>query len=97
TVSVTETNPYGQATSNTTVSISSATGVIASASQDSYILYPNPFSETATLRINSQEKVSVTISIIDVNGTIIDSSKGYTNEDILVGSTISASGIYFVQ
>ena len=96
-VSVTETNPYGTAASNTIVSVSSTTGVITATSQNSYILYPNPFSETATLRVNSSEQESVSISITDVNGVAVYSSTGNTNENIVVGNTISASGIYFVQ
>jgi len=97
-LSVTEANLYGKATSSTTVVISSTTGVITITNQDSYELYPNPFSSSATLIVNSTEKLPLTINIVDLNGEAIYSSSAYrTNEDITLGNEITASGIYFVQ
>src|SRR6185312_11056762 len=49
TVSVTETNAYGTATSNSMVSISSITGVITIANQSSSEIHPNPFSDYTTI------------------------------------------------
>ena len=97
TVSVTESNPYGNATSSESVSIGTTTSVITMTNHELYILYPNPFSVTATLRINSSEKELVAISIMDVNGVTVYLLTGYTNEDITIGNTISTSGVYFVR
>ena len=96
TVSVTETSPYGSATSTANVAVASVTGVIAGTTQDSYELYPNPYTETATLRINTITKETVNVILTDVNGIALYSTSGYTGEAIILGGSIS-SGIYFVR
>ena len=97
TMSVTETNPYGTATSSLSVSVATTTAIVQSAAQYSYQLYPNPFLTTATLRINSPEREAASLSIIDVNGIVLYTTTVYTNENISLGAGISASGIYCVQ
>ena len=99
TLSVTETNPYGTATSSLAISISGTTAVIGAVATDSYEVRPNPFNSSTTIRLNtvsgSPEPLSVTIT--DLKGiNCYSSSAYYTNEDITIGQQLS-SGVYIVQ
>jgi len=97
-VSVTETNPYGSATSSSDVTVTAITAITAAARPASYQVYPNPFSATTNLIVNDMVQQSMNLTITDVNGVVLYTSSDYsTNQNIALGDNISASGIYFVQ
>ena len=98
TISVTETNPYGNATSTLPVSISSTTAVIAGSAGDSYEVKPNPFSDYTTIIVHHSTTEQITLSVINVQGvSCYTSSQYYTNQEFTIGSELTADGVYFVQ
>jgi len=98
-VSVTQTNPYGAATSTLPVSISSTTtGVIAGTAGDSFEVRPNPFSDYTTIIVHSPATEQITLSVINLQGvTCYSSSQYYTNQEFTLGSELTTDGVYFVQ
>jgi len=98
TVTVTQTNPYGSATSMLPVSISPITGIIGKASGDSYEVHPNPFSDRTTIIIHSPNTEQITLTIINLQGiTCYSTSQYFTNQEFSVGSELTTDGIYFAQ
>jgi len=98
-VSVTQTNPYGTATSTLPVSISSTTtGVIAGTAGDSFEVRPNPFSDYTTIIVHSPATEQITLSVINLQGVTCYSSSQYsTNQEFTLGSELTTDGVYFVQ
>ncbi|WMJ71744.1 glycosyl hydrolase family 8 [Cytophagaceae bacterium ABcell3] len=88
-------------TQSSTVSISitaiNTTSVSEATGRDNINIYPNPYTETAILRINTDTQDQVNVLITDAKGTVVARVEGqFTNEDIIVGNGL-ASGMYFVQ
>jgi len=98
-VSVTQTNPYGKATSSLAVSINIPTGMIAGApGATAYEVRPNPFSDYTSIIVHSPSAEQIMLSIIDVQGvTCYSSSHYFTNNEFRVGNELSSDGVYFVQ
>jgi len=98
-VSVTQTNSFGTATSTLPVSISSTTtAVIIGTTGDSYKVYPNPFSDHTTVIVHSAITEPITLTVINLQGVTCYSSSQYTtNQEFTIGSELTADGVYFVQ
>jgi endo-1,4-beta-D-glucanase Y len=95
-VSVTATNSYGTATGTTSVTVVT-TAISSGYASDPSSVYPNPFSNDVTIRINSAGTLEVTLKVTDLKGTeVYASSAYYTNEDIKLGSELR-SGMYIVR
>ncbi|MFN6947139.1 MAG: T9SS type A sorting domain-containing protein, partial [Cytophagaceae bacterium] len=96
-ISVTESNPLGNAYMELFISTPNATSVADGLVADSYDVYPNPFIEHTTIRINSVHRSEVTVSVMDAKGVIINTySSFYTNEEIRLGDDLTI-GMFFVQ
>jgi hypothetical protein len=95
-VSVTGTNAYGTTSVNSVISMS-ATGIFNSYASDPSSVYPNPFQNEVTIRINSGEQTDLSIRVTDLKGMEVYTSSGYfTNQDIVLGSELK-SGLYIVR
>ena len=96
-LSVTETNPYGSATSNKAVSIKITAGIVEDESSDNYFLiFPNPLNENTPLKIVSERTKKVKIKIVDMEGAILYfSEEFYTNESIIAQEKLP-SGVLFL-
>jgi len=97
-VGVTETNPFGTASSSLPISLGSVTSIIAGTYTDNYEVRPNPFSDYTTIIVHSPATERIILTIIDIQGTTCYSSSQYsTNQEFAVGKELSADGVYFVQ
>jgi xyloglucan-specific exo-beta-1,4-glucanase len=98
TLSVTETNFLGSATSSVAVSINSPTGISSNQnSLTSVDVYPNPFLAEVNITFNASEDVPVILKVINMEGKVVYESNAFrTNERIILGEELHASGIYTV-
>jgi hypothetical protein len=61
-----------------------------------FLFYPNPFNNTASLRINSENNDKVKVKIIDLRGSLVYTSESFiTNKDYQIGEDFT-NGIYSV-
>lgn len=62
-----------------------------------YDMYPNPFANSSTIRVNTPGKEAIHISIIDERGLLVSEISGqYSNQSIELGNELNA-GVYFVK
>jgi endo-1,4-beta-D-glucanase Y/PKD repeat protein len=62
-----------------------------------YDMYPNPFTNSSIIRVNTPGKEAVHISIMDERGLMVSEISGhYSNESIELGNGLK-SGVYFVK
>jgi hypothetical protein len=94
-VSVTESNGFGTASSNKTVSSVTAIGISQGADISSSV-YPNPFYDHSVIRVNSLDSERIYFSITNINGTMYFESEQNTNENINIGDQLP-SGIYILR
>lgn len=60
-------------------------------------LYPNPFADETTIKINSSVTAPITLKVTDLNGKEIKTIENtWTNQDIKLGNDLPL-GFYFVQ
>jgi sugar lactone lactonase YvrE len=99
TVSVMETNFLGSATSSLAVSINAPTGISSvQNSLTSVEVYPNPFRAEVNITINASEVIPVILKVINMEGKVVYESGAFkTNERIILGKELPASGIYTVM
>jgi len=97
-VIMTATNPAGSTNSTLPITVSPATGLFSIASSsDTYNVFPTPFENTTTIRINATSESSIKLKIVDSKGIVMYSSNEFvTNQDITLGEGLR-SGVYYVE
>ncbi|MGN6647499.1 MAG: glycoside hydrolase family 9 protein [Cytophaga sp.] len=97
TVSVQETNEFGSGTAvSKDVTISTTTDINAEEATATISIYPNPSTSCSIVKIKTQSASAVEISIIDVSGLILQSLTCQSDENITIGTGLSA-GVYIIQ
>jgi endoglucanase len=94
-VAVIETNKYASTTQQLPLSITTA--ILDSKSGASYSVKPNPFQTTSTIVVSSLDSEFISITIMDMNGHIVERMDNQIpNSEVSVGSGLAA-GIYVVN
>jgi mannan endo-1,4-beta-mannosidase len=64
---------------------------------DGSSIYPNPFSETLNLRVNSKENEKLKLTITDIKGAVVYSDESFnTNQDIVLNKELP-EGMLIIQ
>jgi|GEM_PF-1703901 len=73
-------------------------GVTENGAAASISVYPNPFSENATLLVQSQNlSGSFLLEIFDLSGQVVRTQNGVLNQQLSIGKEDLASGVYFYR
>ena len=60
-------------------------------------LYPNPMSESSTLKINNRFNAAISVQLIDPSGKMVRNYGSVTTDKLLIDRNGISAGMYFVQ
>jgi hypothetical protein len=89
-VAVSETNSFGTGSSTLAVTVHTSTGIFnGQVSSNEYSVYPNPFTDHITVRIESNKYEQVKLTVMDAHGVIVYASNEYfTNQNIVLSKDL---------
>lgn len=81
--------------SNGAFTISASAGVVENGNDSKIIVYPNPVMEYMTIKNNSLENPIVQVSVIDLQGKLVETNKcEMPDQQIKIDMSVFAPGIY---
>ena len=94
---VTETSEDGcENTNSLTVEVSDYTSLNEN-NNSGFVIYPNPSSRNSGIYINNESEESYNLSLLDLNGKVLDSYQNIGQKSFRISSDNLAKGAYFAQ
>ena len=93
---VTETNSDGCENINSlTVEVNDYTSL--NENNNDFIIFPNPTTQSSSININNESGESYNLSLLDINGKLVDSYSKISEKNFNISCENLAKGTYFAQ